>query len=31
MIFRHMQKPLGMRQILVGKRISVHGVPLDTT
>ncbi len=31
MIFSHMQKPLGMRQIRIGKRIYVHGVPLDTT
>jgi hypothetical protein len=31
MIFRHMQKPLGMRQILIDMRIYVHGVPLDTT
>jgi hypothetical protein len=31
MIFRHMQKPLGMRQILIGRRIYVHGVPLDTS
>jgi len=31
MIFTHMQKPLGMRQILVGKRVYVHGVPVGTT
>jgi len=26
MIFRHMQEPLGMRQILIGKRTYAHGV-----
>jgi hypothetical protein len=31
MIFSHMQEPLGMRQIRIGKRIYVHGVPLDTS
>ena len=31
MIFSHMQKPLGMRKTRMGKRICVHGVPLDTT
>ena len=31
MIFSHMQKPLGMRKTSVGMRISVQGVPLDTT
>ena len=31
MIFSHMQKPLGMRKTRMGKRISVHGVPLGTT
>jgi hypothetical protein len=31
MIFSHMQKPLGMRETRMGKRISVHRVPLDTT
>jgi hypothetical protein len=31
MIFSHMQKPLGMRQILIGKRICVHRVPLDAS
>jgi hypothetical protein len=31
MIFSHIQKPLGMRQILIGKRIYVHGVPSDTS
>jgi hypothetical protein len=31
MIFSHMQKPLGMRKTRIGKRISVHGVPLDTS
>ncbi len=31
MIFRHIQKPLGMRQILIGRRIYVHRVPLDTS
>jgi hypothetical protein len=31
MIFRHMQKPLDMQKILIGKRIYVHRVPLDTT
>src|SRR5215204_1944115 len=31
MIFRHMQKPLDMQKILIGKRISVHRVPLDTS
>jgi hypothetical protein len=31
MIFSHMQKPLGMRIYRIGKRIYVHGVPLDTS
>jgi hypothetical protein len=31
MIFSHMQKPLGMRKTRTGKRISVPGVPLDTS
>ena len=31
MIFRHMQEPLGMRITRMGKRISVHRVPLDTS
>ncbi len=31
MIFRHIQKPSGMRQILIGRRIYVHRVPLDTS
>jgi hypothetical protein len=31
MIFRHMRKPLGMRQILVGKPIYVRRVPVHTT
>jgi hypothetical protein len=31
MIFSHMQKPLGMRKTRIGKRICVHGVPLDTS
>ena len=31
MIFSHIQKPLGIRTARVGKRIYVHGVPLDTT
>jgi hypothetical protein len=31
MIFSHMQEPLGMRKTRVGKRIYVHGVPLDTS
>ncbi len=31
MIFRHIPRPLGMRQIRKGKRICVHGVPLDTS
>ena len=31
MIFSHMQKPLGMRNSRIGKRIYVHGVPLDTS
>jgi hypothetical protein len=31
MIFSHMQKPLGMRKTRIGKRIYVHGVPLDTS
>jgi hypothetical protein len=31
MIFSHIQKPLGMRKTLVGKRIYVHRAPLDTS
>jgi hypothetical protein len=31
MIFRHMQKPLDMRKIRVGKRIYVRRVPAGTT
>jgi hypothetical protein len=31
MIFGHMQKPLGMRNCRIGKRIYVQRVPLDTT
>jgi G6PDH family F420-dependent oxidoreductase len=31
MIFSHIQKPLGMRKTRMGKRISVHGVPLNTS
>jgi hypothetical protein len=31
MIFSHIQKPLGMRKTRMGKRISVHRVPLDTS
>jgi hypothetical protein len=31
MIVRHMQKTLGMRQILIGERIYVHVVPSDTS
>jgi hypothetical protein len=31
MIFSHMQKPLGMGQTRIGKRICVQGVPMDTT
>jgi hypothetical protein len=31
MIFGHTQKPLGMRQTRISRRISVHGVPLDTS
>jgi hypothetical protein len=31
MIFSHMQKPLCMRICRIGKRICVHGVPLDTS
>jgi hypothetical protein len=31
MIFGHMQKPLGMRETRMGKRICVQGVPLDTS
>jgi hypothetical protein len=31
MIFSHMQKPLGMRYIRIGKRFSVQGVQLDTS
>jgi hypothetical protein len=31
MIFSHMQKPLGMRKTRICKRISVQGVPLDTS
>src|SRR5215211_5944256 len=31
MIFSHTQKPLGMRNTRIGKRIYVHGVPSDTT
>jgi hypothetical protein len=30
MIFRHMPRPLVMRIIRIGKRISVHRVSLDT-
>jgi hypothetical protein len=29
-VFRHIPRPLDTRQILIGKRICVHGVPLDT-
>ncbi len=31
MIFSHIPRPLGMRKTRIGKRISVHGVPLDTS
>jgi hypothetical protein len=31
MIFGHIPRPLGMRKTRIGKRISVHGVPLDTS
>src|SRR5215210_4374200 len=31
MIFSHFRKPTGMRKTRLGKRISVHRVPLDTS
>jgi hypothetical protein len=31
MIFRHLQKPLGMRKTRIGMQIYVHRVPLDTS
>ena len=31
MIFSHFRRPIGKRKTRVGKRICVHGVPLDTS